>query len=71
VNGGTLKFFCPTRAFGFIVPDEAGPDVFVHKQQFDQAGMTPVAGMRLSFERRTLSQGGVKADKLRPETALK
>jgi CspA family cold shock protein len=70
MNGGTLKFLCARRGYGFIVPDDAGPEVFVHQHAFDQAGLTPQAGMRLAFRRHTTREGKVKAADLRPEAAL-
>ena len=40
---GTVKWFNTTKGFGFIAPDEGGPDIFVHISQVEQAGMTGLA----------------------------
>jgi CspA family cold shock protein len=36
---GTVKFFNSTKGFGFVVPDNGGPDVFVHARTLQQHGM--------------------------------
>ena len=40
---GTVKWFNTTKGYGFIAPDEGGPDVFVHISAVEQAGMTGLA----------------------------
>lgn len=70
MNGGVLKFFCTTRGFGFIRPDDGSPDTFVHVTAFQKSGLAPEQGMRLAFERAALPDGRVKAVRLRPEIAL-
>jgi cold shock protein len=39
------------RGFGFIRPDDGGPDVFVHISAFARAGLpAPTEGQRVSFD---------------------
>lgn len=48
---GTVKWFNPTKGFGFITPDEGGDDVFVHISAVEQSGLgTLHEGQKVSYE---------------------
>ena len=48
---GTVKWFNATKGFGFIQPDEGGPDVFVHISAVERAGLGSLnEGQKVSFE---------------------
>jgi len=48
---GTVKWFNPTKGFGFIQPENGDKDVFVHVSAVEQAGMDALSeGQRVSYE---------------------
>ena len=48
---GTVKWFNSTKGFGFIQPDNGGPDVFVHISAVERAGMVSLnEGQKLGYE---------------------
>jgi cold shock protein len=48
---GTVKFFKSDRGYGFIAPEDGGPDVFLHITALEAAGIRSVSeGDRLSFD---------------------
>ena len=48
---GIVKWFNPTKGYGFIQPEAGGPDVFVHISAVQQAGLQQLnEGQRVSFD---------------------
>lgn len=48
---GTVKWFNPTKGFGFIAPDNGGADVFVHMSALERAGMRTLnEGQKVTFD---------------------
>jgi len=48
---GTVKWFNPTKGFGFIQPEAGGRDVFVHISAVERSDLGSLAeGQRISFE---------------------
>jgi CspA family cold shock protein len=48
---GTIKWFNATKGFGFIGPDQGGPDVFVHISAVERSGMRSISeGQKVSYE---------------------
>lgn len=48
---GTVKWFNGAKGYGFIQPDEGGPDVFVHISAVERAGLTSLSdGQKVTYE---------------------
>jgi len=48
---GTVKWFNGAKGFGFIQPDEGGPDVFVHISAVERAGLRGLnEGQKVTYE---------------------
>jgi cold shock protein len=51
---GTVKWFNPSKGFGFIQPDDGGKDVFVHISAVERAGWRSLnEGQKISYDLQT------------------
>jgi len=51
LSTGTVKWFNPTKGFGFIEPESGGNDVFVHISAVERAGIPSLnEGDRIEYE---------------------
>ncbi len=64
---GKVKWFNPTKGYGFISPETGGKDVFVHISAVERAGMRTLnEGQKVSYEVERGQQGKTSAVNLRP-----
>jgi cold shock protein len=48
---GIVKWFNPTKGFGFIEPEDGGKDAFVHISAVERAGMSTLReGQKVEYE---------------------
>jgi CspA family cold shock protein len=63
---GTVKWFNPTKGFGFIQPDDGSRDVFVHASSVEKAGIPPLhEGQKVDFAIESGRDGRTSAVDLR------
>ena len=58
-GAGEVKWFNPTKGFGFIKPEGGGQDIFVHISAVEQAGLSGLnEGQRVNFDLEQDSRSG-------------
>ena len=63
---GTVKFFNPSKGFGFIAPDDGSRDVFVHISAVERAGLgTLNEKQKISFDVEKGKDGRLSATNLK------
>ncbi len=58
---GTVKWFDETKGYGFIAPDEGGPDVFVHATAVERSGLPTLRQGQILEYRTGLQRNGKSA----------
>jgi len=63
---GTVKWFNPTKGFGFIEPEDGSSDAFVHISAVERAGMGSLnEGQKVSYELQAGQNGKSSAENLK------
>jgi CspA family cold shock protein len=63
---GRVRFFSESKGYGFIMPDDGGADLFVHRKALDAGLLTLTGDQFVSFVPSTGSKGP-KAETVRIE----
>ena len=62
---GTVKWFNPTKGFGFIEPEDGGNDAFVHISAVERAGLSTLREcQKVSYELQPGKNGKSSAENL-------
>lgn len=62
---GTVKWFNPTKGFGFIEPEDGSSDAFVHISAVERAGLSTLnEGQKVSYELQSGQNGKSSAENL-------
>ena len=63
---GTVKWFNPTKGYGFIEPEDGGQDAFVHISAVERAGLSSLSeGQKVAYELQPGQNGKFAAENLK------
>ena len=63
---GTVKWFNPTKGYGFIEPEDGGQDAFGHISAVERAGLSSLSeGQKVSYELQPGQNGKFAAENLK------
>ena len=62
---GTVKWFNPTKGFGFIEPEDGSSDAFVHISAVERAGLATLnEGQKVTYDLQAGQNGKSSAENL-------
>lgn len=63
---GTVKWFNPTKGYGFIEPEDGSKDAFVHISAVERAGLASLnEGQKVSYDLEPGRDGKTSAENLK------
>ena len=63
---GIVKWFNPTKGFGFIGPEDGSKDAFVHISSVEGSGLSTLAeGQKVSYELLSGREGKMAAENIK------
>ncbi|WP_027532995.1 cold-shock protein [Bradyrhizobium sp. WSM3983] len=63
---GIVRWFNPSKGYGYIAPDDGGRDVYVHISAVQKAGLVLLPqGDKISYEPKIGRSGKISAENLR------
>jgi len=63
---GTVKWFNPSKGYGFIMPEDGSKDVFVHISAVERSGLGSLReGQKIAYDLERGQQGKVSAVNLK------
>src|ERR1700751_1149153 len=68
---GTVKWFNPTKGYGFIQPQGGGKDVFVHISAVEKAGLSTLNEGQQGQDKEVAKKGKPSAQNLKVKVAAR
>ncbi len=64
---GTVKWFNPTKGYGFITPEDGSKDAFIHISAVERAGLRTLReGQKVEYDLVPGRDGKTSADNIKP-----